>query len=172
MVAIYCGHCGRAHPRSSGFCTGCGSRLAELQRREAYQGVVAAATTGPSASRGHEREADRKTVPERAAAALAGLRQGSGLVVVTDDLEAESRRFVLDSDRATAGRHPDSDIHLDDVTVSRCHAEFLRRGDRFLVCDVGSVNGVYVNRERVTECTLTPRDEIRIGAFRLAFLAA
>ena len=60
-------------------------------------------------------------------------------------------RFLLDSDLTTAGRHPDSDIFLDDVTVSRRHAEFYRRGDRFTVRDVGSLNGTYVNRERIEE---------------------
>lgn len=169
MVGIRCSHCGRVTPGLSAFCIGCGSRLAR-QRGEGECSATAAAP--PADPHEYEREADRKTVPERAAAALASLRQGAGMVIVTDGLNAGSSRYTLETDRITVGRHPDSDIHLDDVTVSRRHAEFLRRRNRFLVRDVGSVNGVYVNRERVTECTLTPRDEIRVGAFCLAYFAA
>ena len=73
-------------------------------------------------------------------------------------------------DDATAGRHPESDIFLDDVTVSRRHAEFYRRGDRFTVRDVGSLNGTYVNRERIEEAALSGGDEVQVGKFRLVFL--
>lgn len=165
-----CSHCGRAASGPSAFCIGCGNRLAG--QRGAGEGSHAAAPPADPHEHEHEREADRKTVPERAAAALATLRQGAGMVIVTDGLNTSSSRYILDTDRITVGRHPDSDIHLDDLTVSRRHAEFLRRGNRFLIRDVGSVNGVYVNRERVAECTLTPRDEIRVGAFCLAYFAA
>ena len=79
-------------------------------------------------------------------------------------------RFLLDSDITTAGRHRDSDIFLDDVTVSRRHAEFYRHGDRFTVRDVGSLNGTYVNRERIEEAALTGGDEVQVGKFRLVFL--
>ena len=70
----------------------------------------------------------------------------------------------------TAGRHPESDIFLDDVTVSRRHAEFYRQGGRFTVRDVGSLNGTYVNRERIEEADLSGGDEVQIGKFRLVFL--
>ena len=79
-------------------------------------------------------------------------------------------RFLLDSDFTSAGRHPDSDIFLDDVTVSRRHAEFYRHGDRFTVRDVGSLNGTYVNRERIEEAELFGGDEVQIGKFRLLFM--
>ena len=79
-------------------------------------------------------------------------------------------RFLLDSDLTTAGRHPESDIFLDDVTVSRRHAEFYRLGSRFTVRDVGSLNGTYVNRERIEEAELTGGDEVQVGKFRLMFL--
>ena len=81
-------------------------------------------------------------------------------------------RFRLDADLTTAGRHPDSDIFLDDVTVSRRHAEFYRQGNRFTVRDVGSLNGTYVNRERIEEAELTGGDEVQIGKFRLLFLTS
>ena len=80
-------------------------------------------------------------------------------------------RFLLDSDFTSAGRHPDSDIFLDDVTVSRRHAEFYRHGDRFTVRDVGSLNGTYVNRERIEEAELFGGDEVQIGKFRLLFMS-
>ena len=79
-------------------------------------------------------------------------------------------RFVLDSPRTTAGRHPDSDIFLDDVTVSRRHAE-LRRDDRgnYVVRDAGSLNGTYLNRKRVDEAPLADGDELQVGMFKLVF---
>jgi FHA domain-containing protein len=80
-------------------------------------------------------------------------------------------RFLLDHDVTTSGRHPDSDIFLDDVTVSRRHAEFHRGGSGFTVRDVGSLNGTYVNRERVESATLSNGDEVQIGKFRLVFIA-
>src|SRR6476660_5941450 len=79
-------------------------------------------------------------------------------------------RFLLDQDVTTSGRHPDSDIFLDDVTVSRRHAEFHREGGGFSVHDVGSLNGTYVNREPVAVATLAGGDEVQIGEFRLVYL--
>ena len=78
--------------------------------------------------------------------------------------------FPLDRDVTTAGRHPDSDIFLDDVTVSRRHAEFRLEGNDFHVVDVGSLNGTYVNREPVDSAVLANGDEVQIGKFRLVFL--
>ena len=80
-------------------------------------------------------------------------------------------RFLLDDDEVNSGRHPDSDIFLDDVTVSRKHANFRREGETFVVRDVGSLNGTYVNRERIDEATLHTGDEVQIGKFRLVFYA-
>jgi pSer/pThr/pTyr-binding forkhead associated (FHA) protein len=76
---------------------------------------------------------------------------------------------LLDADRTTAGRHPGSDIFLDDVTVSRKHAEFIRRQERFVVRDVGSLNGTYVRRDRIDEAVLRDGDEVQIGKFRMVF---
>ena len=81
-------------------------------------------------------------------------------------------RFLLDQDVTTAGRHPDSDIFLDDVTVSRRHAEFRREGSGYTVHDVGSLNGTYVNRERIDAAPLSGGDEVQIGKFRLVYLTA
>ena len=71
----------------------------------------------------------------------------------------------------TAGRHPDSEIFLDDVTVSRRHAEFRRDGSAYTVTDVGSLNGTYVNRDRIDSVTLQDGDEVQIGKYRLVFFA-
>ena len=79
-------------------------------------------------------------------------------------------RFLLDQPSTSAGRHPDSDIFLDDVTVSRRHAEFRLDGNDFQVVDVGSLNGTYVNREPVDSAILANGDEVQIGKFRLVFL--
>jgi pSer/pThr/pTyr-binding forkhead associated (FHA) protein len=80
-------------------------------------------------------------------------------------------RFVLDRDVVAAGRHPDSDIFLDDVTVSRRHAEVVRSGDGYLVRDVGSLNGTYLNRERIDEAPIANGDELQIGRFKLVFVS-
>jgi pSer/pThr/pTyr-binding forkhead associated (FHA) protein len=79
-------------------------------------------------------------------------------------------RFVLDQPVTSAGRHPNSDIFCDDITVSRRHAEFRRQKGKFQVVDVGSLNGTYVNRELVQSVVLANGDEIQIGKFRLVFV--
>lgn len=103
------------------------------------------------------------------ATSVEGLPSGSALLVVKRGPNAGSR-FLLDRDVTTAGRHPDSDIFLDDVTVSRRHAEFRREGDDYSVTDVGSLNGTYVNREPTDSISLANGDEVQIGKFRLVFL--
>jgi pSer/pThr/pTyr-binding forkhead associated (FHA) protein len=99
----------------------------------------------------------------------ASLPGGTALLVVRRGPNAGAR-FLLDHDVTTSGRHPDSDIFLDDVTVSRRHAEFHRDGGTFIVRDVGSLNGTYVNRERVEAATLNNGDEVQIGKFRLVLI--
>jgi pSer/pThr/pTyr-binding forkhead associated (FHA) protein len=113
-----------------------------------------------------EDPADRDAV-----AAVDSLPPGSALLVVKRGPNAGSR-FLLDAELTTAGRHPESDIFLDDVTVSRRHAEFHRSGYNrgFTVRDVGSLNGTYLNRERIDSAELSSGDEVQIGKFRLVFL--
>lgn len=106
---------------------------------------------------------------ESATPGVDGLPSGSALLVVKRGPNAGSR-FLLDQDATSAGRHPDSDIFLDDVTVSRRHAEFRKNGEEFEVVDVGSLNGTYVNREPKNSAVLANGDEIQIGKFRLVFL--
>jgi hypothetical protein len=107
------------------------------------------------------------SLPGRVASSLP---PGMALLVVRRGPNAGAR-FLLDHDVTTSGRHPDSDIFLDDVTVSRRHAEFHRGQSGFTVRDVGSLNGTYVNRERVESATLSNSDEVQIGKFRLVFIA-
>ncbi|NMO00310.1 FHA domain-containing protein [Gordonia sp. TBRC 11910] len=98
------------------------------------------------------------------------LAPGTALLVVKRGPNAGSR-FLLDQATTSAGRHPDSDIFLDDVTVSRRHAEFRLGDNDFQVVDVGSLNGTYVNREPVDTAALSNGDEVQIGKFRLVFLS-
>ena len=116
-------------------------------------------------------EADERNLNHADAAAVDALPAGHALLVVQRGPSAGSR-FLLDTDVVTAGRHPDSDIFLDDVTVSRRHAEFRRAGAAFTVCDVGSLNGTYVNRDRIDEVALQDGDEVQIGKYRLVFFAS
>ncbi len=117
-----------------------------------------------------ENSATEEDTPEsEQAGGLEALPSGSALLVVRRGPNAGSR-FLLDQDVTTAGRHPDSEIFLDDVTVSRRHAEFVRDGAGFLVRDVGSLNGTYLNRERIESTALAGGDEVQIGKYRLVFL--
>ncbi|PKW25386.1 FHA domain-containing protein [Phycicoccus duodecadis] len=104
-------------------------------------------------------------------ATVEALRAGTALLVVLRGPNTGAR-FLLDDDEVLSGRHPDSDIFLDDVTVSRKHAVFRRSGDTFVVRDVGSLNGTYVNRDLVDEAVLRTGDEVQIGKFRLVFYAS
>jgi pSer/pThr/pTyr-binding forkhead associated (FHA) protein len=114
-----------------------------------------------------------ETLPSRVDdGTLASLRPGTALLRVDHGPNAGAR-FLLDADVTTVGRHPHSDIFLDDVTVSRKHAEFARSGTGFSVKDVGSLNGTYVNRSRIDVPTeLQTGDEVQIGKFRLLVLLA
>jgi pSer/pThr/pTyr-binding forkhead associated (FHA) protein len=104
-------------------------------------------------------------------ATVDALRPGTALLVVLRGPNTGAR-FLLDDDEVMVGRHPDSDIFLDDVTVSRKHAVFRRAEGTFRVHDVGSLNGTYVNRDLVDEAVLSTGDEVQIGKFRLVFYAA
>jgi pSer/pThr/pTyr-binding forkhead associated (FHA) protein len=99
------------------------------------------------------------------------LAAGTGVLVVKRGPDTGAR-YPLDQAVVRVGRHPDSDIFLDDITVSRRHAEFVREAGVYRLRDVGSLNGTYLNRERIEERELTSGDEVQIGKFRLVFLAA
>jgi len=101
-------------------------------------------------------------------AAVAALPRTSALLIMQRGPSAGSR-FLLDAAKTVAGRSVDADIFLDDVTVSRRHVEFIREGDEFVVRDIGSLNGTYINRTRIDAATLRPGDEVQIGKYRLTF---
>ncbi len=170
----FCTACGRQNPDDARFCSQCGTPLVALDQQaaepaapgeEAATDVTATITFGASAEK--VETSDRQLSPVDAAAVDA-LRAGHALLVVQRGPGA-GNRFLLDLDLVTAGRHPESEIFLDDVTVSRRHAEFHRTGTDFSVRDVGSLNGTYVNRDRIDEVSLKDGDEVQIGKYRLVF---
>ena len=141
----FCTNCGHDNPDGSNFCSQCGAAL----------NVLPAHSTPPAAG-------------ARPEAAVDALPTGSALLIVQRGANAGSR-FLLNTESSTVGRHPDSDIFLDDISVSRRHAEFLRRPEGTVVRDAGSLNGTYVNRRLVDEVLLQHGDEVQIGKFRLVF---
>ncbi len=187
MPRVYCARCGRPNPDGARFCSYCGTQLtAPVPPGSGMPaGPAAPGGTGGQAAAGSPDRPGETTstislgrtdddladeeFPD--SASFGALPPGSALLLVMRGSNAGSR-FRLDGDLTTAGRHPDSDIFLDDVTVSRRHAEFYRHGARFTVRDVGSLNGTYVNRERIEEAELAGGDEVQIGKFRLLFLTS
>ena len=103
--------------------------------------------------------------------AIAALPAGSALLLVRSGARAGAR-YLLDTEVSTVGRHPEADIFFDDVTVSRRHAEITRTGSTFEIIDQRSLNGTYVNGERVDRSALVDGSELRVGKFRLNFFAS
>jgi pSer/pThr/pTyr-binding forkhead associated (FHA) protein len=169
----YCSHCGSQNADNAKFCSQCGSPLTQTQEvaEPSPADTTATITFGAQAVA----EADERASLNAAdAAAVDALPAGSALLVVQRGPGAGSR-YLLDSDLSTVGRHPESDIFLDDITVSRRHVEFRRDpggAGSFRVHDVGSLNGTYVNGDRVDDAELANGDEVRIGKFRLIFFAS
>ncbi|MGI8707925.1 MAG: FHA domain-containing protein [Actinomycetota bacterium] len=153
---MFCNNCGHRNPEGSNFCSSCGGPLAESG------GQDTTITFMPG-----ELEAD---LEEEVHVSPEELEGGRGVLIVKRGPNAGSK-FFLDTDTTGVGRHPESDIFLDDITVSRRHAEIRRGGDGFSLHDVGSLNGTYVNRERVEGAELRSGDEIQIGKFKLVFLS-
>jgi len=162
---VFCTSCGTENAPDSRFCSQCGTPLTGAASRPSGPDATSIISTGFVAGT----ESDEKFSTEAHKRAVDALTPGSALLVVKRGPNAGSR-FLLDQDVTTAGRHPDSDIFLDDVTVSRRHVEFRRDGGGFAVYDVGSLNGTYVNRERIDSAALTDGDEVQIGKFRLVYL--
>src|SRR4051794_39384307 len=174
----YCTNCGKGNPDDARFCSQCGTRLGSDEPSALPDGLPEGLPEGLGdstatiniAGGGGERagvSSDRQLNPVDAAAVDA-LPVGSALLVVQRGPGAGSR-FLLDKDVTTAGRHADSEIFLDDVTVSRRHATFTRDGSTFTVADAGSLNGTYVNRDRIDTVVLKDTDEVQIGKYRLVF---
>ena len=152
---MYCTKCGHKNPEGANFCSSCGAPLQDAK----------SADTTITFSPG-ELEADLEEEVHLSPDELEG---GRGVLIVKRGPNAGSK-FFLDSDTTSIGRHPDSEIFLDDITVSRRHAEIRRAGERFSIHDVGSLNGTYNNRERVESADIRSGDEVQIGKFKLVFL--
>ncbi len=167
----FCTACGKQNPDDARFCSQCGTRLVTAGAPPASQESPGESTATIAIGLGGDKveTSDRQLNPVDAAAVDA-LPSGHALLVVQRGPGAGSR-FLLDADVVNAGRHPDSEIFLDDVTVSRRHAEFNREGDTFTVSDVGSLNGTYVNRDRIDRVQLKDGDEVQIGKYRLVFFS-
>lgn len=153
---VFCRVCGHRNDGSANFCSACGNTL-DHELDDETTGMQTLADLG---------EADSDL-----AATLGDVPGGTSLLVVTRGPNA-GERFTLDGELLRAGRHPDSDIFLDDVTVSRRHVEIVRDGGYgFAVRDAGSLNGTYLNRVRIEQAVLNDGDELQIGKFRLVFVA-
>jgi pSer/pThr/pTyr-binding forkhead associated (FHA) protein len=168
----FCTSCGRQNPDDARFCSQCGTRLVTPEPAGPVQPGAGdgESTATISIGVGDKAETSDRQLNPVDAAAVDALPSGHALLVVQRGPGSGSR-FLLDADVVNAGRHPDSEIFLDDVTVSRRHAEFHRTGDTFTVSDVGSLNGTYVNRDRIDRVQLTDGDEVQIGKYRLVFFA-
>lgn len=150
-----CPNCGYENPIGARFCSSCGTQLRAAPVDEATMA--------------HDPVSDRG--PELTEEELAEMPVGTiGMFVVRQGSKRGSR-IALDKDEISIGRHPESDIFLDDVTVSRRHALVRRVGAGFHVEDAGSLNGTYVNQARVDDAALNDGDEVQIGKFKLVYLA-
>ena len=154
MADVFCNQCGHRNPVGSNFCSSCGAALTS-------GGEETTITFIPVESAGESDEELSVTFEE--------LAPGAGMLVVKRGPNAGSK-FALDKAITKAGRHPESDIFLDDITVSRRHAEIAQKGQGYVVRDVGSLNGTYVNRQRIEEdAPLQNGDEVQIGKFKLVY---
>ena len=152
---VYCNQCGHRNPPTSAFCSSCGSPLDSLDDRTVTLTVVDPLQNAPGTD-------DDVVVP------VGELPTEIGVLIVRAGAQAGDR-FQLSDLVTRLGRHPDSEISLDDITVSRRHAEIERTPDGYIVSDAGSLNGTYVNQERIDKMMLQHGDELQIGKFRLVF---
>jgi len=152
---VFCNQCGHRNPPESAFCSSCGEPLDSLDDRTITLTAIDPLQDAPGSS-------DDIIVP------VGELPTEVGVLIVRAGAQAGSR-FLLDDDLTRLGRHPDSSISLDDITVSRRHADIERTNDGYVASDAGSLNGTYVNQERIDRMLLRHGDELQIGKFRLVF---
>ena len=155
-MAQHCPECGFANADGANYCQRCGAFLAQS---EPTPGATTATYT--VSETGEFEELELADVVARGAALV--IRAGGGRA---------GESFPLEGDRLTVGRRPDSDVFLDDITVSRDHAVLVRRGHDYFLDDCGSLNGTYVNRRRIESHRLVDGDELQIGKYKLAFLSS
>jgi pSer/pThr/pTyr-binding forkhead associated (FHA) protein len=157
VVAVFCHNCGHRNPEGVNFCSSCGHALLA-------DGDDATITLHPTDD--SETGEDQPEIP------LVEVPHGAGVLVVTRGPNIGAR-YLLGENLVRAGRHPESEIFLDDITVSRRHVEISPNdGGGYFLRDVGSLNGTYLNRERIEEAQLSPGDEVQIGKFKLVYLVA
>jgi pSer/pThr/pTyr-binding forkhead associated (FHA) protein len=141
------------------FCSNCGAPLVEISAEDAVGTTgnldVPVSVTGP--------------LGVVSSASLGAVAAGTAMLIVRRG-PSEGTSFVLDSDLVTVGRSDDADVVLDDVTVSRRHAQFIRDAQGWQLRDVGSLNGTYVNRQRIDAIALSGGDEVQVGKYRFVFL--
>lgn len=168
MPNVECPRCGHSNPDGARFCTSCGASITGEVPPVTSETGDSTSTMSLNAIRAAVEE-DQDDGPVADHRGVEALPPDTALLLVKGGPNAGSR-FLLDRDTTTAGRHPESDIFLDDITVSRRHVEFHRHGGRFSIQDLGSLNGTYVNREQVDQAVLSSGDEVQIGRFRLVYV--
>ncbi len=154
MSHVYCPECGFQNPVASNFCSKCG---ATLNKEESGEQTM---TFTP------------EEVAEDASAVLSDPAVKGPALVVRSGGGRAGESFFPDGEKTLIGRSPDCDVFLDDVTVSRTHAELTRDGERYRIHDLGSLNGTFVNKQRIEgdSVELQDDDEVQIGKYRLTFL--
>ena len=157
-MAVHCAECGFVNPDGANYCQKCGAFLGTQEDKPAESQT---ATYRIDETTGELVPVDVDEVVAHEGAALV-VRAGGGRV---------GESFALDGDRMTIGRRPDSDVFLDDVTVSRDHALLVKRGGDYYLDALGSLNGTYVNRHRIESHRLEDGDELQVGKFKLTFLS-
>ena len=155
-----CSRCGTVPPPAARFCCACGLPLGSPGTDESTEIFL----PGP-----RDRFGDRRPLAPRELDAIASLPPGSAFLMMPRSSSADGARYLLDAERISMGRSPDNDICLDDVTVSRHHLELRREGHHYFVHDLASLNGTYLNRDRVELAALHDGDEVRVGKFRLHY---
>jgi len=153
-VEHHCPVCGHRNDPGANYCSSCGERIG---------GRTDDPTEAMTIIGDHPDQVDIDHLADRE-----GFDTATGILVVNEGPKAGSR-YALDADVVRAGRHPESDIFLDDVTVSRRHVELTHAGGVYTASDVGSLNGTYLNRERIDSAELRDGDELQIGRFKLQF---
>lgn len=148
-----CPACGHRNDPGSNYCSSCGER-------------IGAGPDDPTAAIPVVSQVDKADVDHLAD--REGFTESTGILVVDNGPKSGSR-YALDAPVVTAGRHPDSDIFLDDVTVSRRHVEISNADGEYRAKDVGSLNGTYVNKQLIEDASLADGDELQIGRFKLLF---
>ncbi len=154
---MHCPDCGFLNAEGANYCQRCGAFLGAATQAHAKESTTATYRVGET---GELIPVDVEQIASHGHAALV-IRQGGNRV---------GESFPLESDRMTVGRRPDSDVFLDDVTVSRDHALVVKRGGEYYLDDLGSLNGTYVNRRRIESHRLADGDELQVGKYKLSFL--